>query len=172
MDLDLLIDAHIYIGYDELKPVSKQPEKNWFGLGLTAIDALDTSILMNLTHITQDIKTFIQKDLKYTHDGLSNVFEVTIRILGGFLSAHHLTSDPFYLHKAQELGSILLLAFQNSPAGIPASSINFSKMEAVPEYLASTAEATTLQLEFKYLSFLTQNATYWNAAQNVFQVLL
>jgi mannosyl-oligosaccharide alpha-1,2-mannosidase len=127
---------------------------------------------MNLTDITQQIKTYIQNDLKYTHDGLSNVFEVTIRILGGFLSAYHLTSDPFYLQKAQELGSILLLAFQNAPAGIPASSINFSKMEAVPEYLASTSEATTLQLEFKYLSYLTKNATYWNAAQNVFKVLL
>ena len=31
--------------------------------------------------------------------------------------------------------------------------------------LVSTAEAATLQLEFRYLSFLTENDRYWEAAE-------
>ena len=62
-----------------------------------------------------------------------------------------------------------MLAFENAPAGLPATSINFHSRTAVPDSSVSTAEATTLQLEFKYLSHLTQNATYWNAAQKVFE---
>lgn len=55
---------------------------------------------------------------------------------------------------------------------IPATSINFKTRTPVPEIVASTSEATTLQLEFKYLTYLTGNVSYWNAAQEIFQVLL
>ena len=67
---------------DELQPLSRSPAPPWFGLGLTAIDALDTSILMELPEITAKIRSFVNLDLSYSHDGLSNVFEVTIRVLG------------------------------------------------------------------------------------------
>ncbi len=33
--------------------------------------------------------------------------------------------------------------------------------------LLSTAEASTLQLELKYLSFLTNNVVYWEKAEKV-----
>ena len=33
--------------------------------------------------------------------------------------------------------------------------------------LVSTAEAATIQLEFRYLSFLTDNDRYWEAAELV-----
>lgn len=50
------------------------------------------------------------------------------------------------------------------------SSINFAKNVAVAAHFnggdASTAEATTLQLEFKYLTYLTDDPKYWNAVQN------
>jgi Glycosyl hydrolase family 47 len=35
--------------------------------------------------------------------------------------------------------------------------------------LVSTVEATTLQLEFRYLSFLTDNDRYWKAVERVFR---
>ena len=33
--------------------------------------------------------------------------------------------------------------------------------------LVSTAEAATIQLEFRYLSFLTDNDNYWDAVERV-----
>lgn len=33
--------------------------------------------------------------------------------------------------------------------------------------IVSTAEAATIQLEFRYLSFLTDNDSYWDAVENV-----
>ena len=49
--------------------------------------------------------------------------------------------------------------------------INLAKREGVmnpdsPE-LVSTAEAATLQLEFRYLSWLTGNEEYWEKAEKV-----
>ena len=45
--------------------------------------------------------------------------------------------------------------------------INLQLREAVDDPnvpgLVSTAEAATIQLEFRYLSFLTDNDTYWDA---------
>lgn len=154
-------------GYDELKPVSRTHEKNWFGLGLTAIDSLDTSILMELPEVTLKIRNFTLNALKYNHDGLSNVFELTIRVLGSFLTAYNLTNDRFYLEKAVEIGDILMLAFENTPTPLPATSINFATMKAVPDHVVSLSEATTIQLEFKYLTYLTKDPKYWNAAQRV-----
>jgi mannosyl-oligosaccharide alpha-1,2-mannosidase len=69
-------------GFDELKPISKGPEKNWFGLALTAIDALDTSLLMGAAEVTDQVRDWLKEgNPVYSHDGLSNVFEVTIRVL-------------------------------------------------------------------------------------------
>lgn len=43
--------------------------------------------------------------------------------------------------------------------------------KGIPDYdnngWVSTAEATTLQLEFKYLSELTEDDRYWKAAEKV-----
>ena len=49
--------------------------------------------------------------------------------------------------------------------------INLQLREAVDDPnvpgLVSTAEAATIQLEFRYLSFLTDNDTYWDAVERV-----
>ncbi len=123
---------------------------------------------MGLPEITGKIKELCTL-MKYNHDGLSNVFELTIRVLGSFLTGYNLTNDKFYLEKAVEIGDILMLAFENTPTSLPATSINFAIMKAVPDGDVSLSEATTLQLEFKYLTYLTKDPKYWNAAQRVMQ---
>lgn len=49
--------------------------------------------------------------------------------------------------------------------------VNLGKREGVPDRdnngLVSTAEAATLQLEFRYLSFLTDEDVYWKKAERV-----
>jgi mannosyl-oligosaccharide alpha-1,2-mannosidase len=49
--------------------------------------------------------------------------------------------------------------------------INLKKRRGVPDedapHLISTAEAATLQLEFRYLSWLTDEEIYWEKVQHV-----
>jgi hypothetical protein len=47
-----------------------------------------------------------------------NLFECTIRVLGGLLSAHALTGDALYKDKATDLGDRLMYAF-GSPSKVP-----------------------------------------------------
>ncbi|KAI9005718.1 mannosyl-oligosaccharide 1,2-alpha-mannosidase [Hyaloraphidium curvatum] len=156
-------------GYDHLLPVSRKGE-DWFGLGLTITDSLDTMWIMNLTEQFQAGRDWIASDLRFTHDGDSNVFEVTIRALAGMLSAYHFSKDPVFLSKAKELANILLPAFDTA-SKLPLASVNFARREAVAAHFnggaSSTAEVATLQLEFKYLSELTGDPRYWRAVEQV-----
>ena len=77
-----------------------------------------------------------------------------------------------FLEKAVDLAYRLLPAFA-TPSGIPLREVDLVTGEAFPDtdnYNASSlAEATTVQLEFKYLSHLTNNPTYWRAAERPMQ---
>lgn len=59
----------------------------------------------------------------------------------------------------------------DTPSGLPLSMVNLAKRVGVPSSdsptLVSTAEVSTLQLEFRYLSYLTDNDEYWQKAENV-----
>lgn len=96
--------------------------------------------------------------------------------MGGLLAAYHLSGeDPIFLEKAQELGNRTLPVFE-TPTGLPLSSVNLQRREGVPDRdnngLVSTAEAATLQLEFRYLSHLTGEDTYWEKVEEVRPCLL
>ena len=54
----------------------------------------------------------------FTVDASVNVFEATIRCLGGLLSAFHLSGDALFLGKAVDLGHRLGKAL-DSDSGIP-----------------------------------------------------
>ena len=131
------------------------------------VDSLDTLMLMNLTNEYNQARSWIETHLDFNKDQDVNVFETTIRVLGGLLSAYHLSNnDPLYLRKAVDLGDRLLPAF-SSESGIPFSGITLSNGVPVGYGPSSTAEATTIQLEFKYLSHLTGDIKYWDAAEKV-----
>lgn len=91
-------------------------------------------------------------------------------MLGGLLSAYHLTDDSLYLERAVDLADRILPTF-DTPSGLPLSMINLAQRKGVSDTannnLVSTAEISTLQLEFKYLSFLTDNDEYWEKAEKV-----
>jgi mannosyl-oligosaccharide alpha-1,2-mannosidase len=122
---------------------------------------------MKQEKIYQRAKNWVAKDLNFNQSGESNVFEITIRVLGGLLSTYNLSKDEMFLEKAVVLADKLLVCF-DSPSNIPISSINLLDGVGIPSYNgASTSEATTLQMEFKYLSYLTKDPKYWNAVQLV-----
>ncbi|KAL9557581.1 hypothetical protein MBANPS3_001305 [Mucor bainieri] len=155
-------------GQDEYQPLTHTGH-NWApgGVGLMIVDSLDTLMLMNLTSEYNEARAWIETSLDFNKDQDVNVFETTIRVLGGLLSAYHLSNnDPLYLRKAVDLGDRLLPAF-NTESGIPFSGITLSNGVPVGYGPSSTAEATTIQLEFKYLSHLTGDMKYWHAAEKV-----
>ncbi|KAI1761615.1 glycoside hydrolase family 47 protein [Hypoxylon sp. FL1150] len=171
-------------GYDRYHPVSeKGSQMSPNGLGWIIVDSLDTIMLMNLTDRLPEPRKWLQRKLNYNQDQDVNTFEMTIRMLGGLLSAHYLTTklpdaasrrDSVYLAKAVELADRLLPAYE-SRSGIPYASVHLSKAKGLVSHAdggsSSTAEAATLQLEMKYLSYLTGNDTYWRKAERAMKVL-
>lgn len=86
-------------GMDELKSVSHQ-SSTWFNLGLTLVDSLDTMWLMGLTNEFNEAREWVANQMVLAQDRDVNLFETTIRVLGGLLSAYHLTRDNMFLEKA------------------------------------------------------------------------
>ncbi len=84
---------------------------------------------------------------------------------------YHITgNDPLYLERAVDLAERIMPAF-DTPTGLPLPMVNLAQRKGVPDrelpQLVSTAEISTLQLELRYLSFLTDNDMYWEKAENV-----
>ncbi|XP_075148720.1 alpha-Mannosidase class I b [Haematobia irritans] len=155
-------------GHDNLKPMSESSH-DWFGLGLTIIDSLDTMYIMGLEDEFIEARNWVSEFLNFDVNRDVNLFEVTIRILGGLLSAYHLSADKVFLKKSIELGNRLLPCFL-SPSGIPYSDVNLAALSAhAPKWSpdSSTSEVTTLQLEFRDLSRLTNVSLYESIAHRV-----
>ncbi|KAL3962184.1 hypothetical protein ACCO45_003707 [Purpureocillium lilacinum] len=161
------------------------------GLGWIIVDSLDTLILMNQTTRLHRAREWVSKSLTWDQDQDVNTFETTIRMLGGLLSAHYLSTefpnmaplkddDPgmpgedLYLEKARDLGDRLLAAFE-SGSGVPYASVNLAKYQGIPSHAdmgaSSTAEATSVQLEFKYLAKLTGEKHFWDKAEKVMEII-
>ncbi|KAI4133467.1 MAG: hypothetical protein LQ338_000203 [Usnochroma carphineum] len=179
-------------GYDQYMPLSKKGHQMTpGGMGWIIIDGLDTLMLMNLTSRLTHAREWISTTLNYDQDQEVNTFETTIRMLGGLLSAHYLSTtfpdmapladddqgapgEDLYLEKATDLADRLLGAF-DSNSGVPYASVNLKTLKGVPSHAdngaSSTAEATSLQLEFKYLAMLTGEKDYWSKAEKVIQVV-
>ncbi|CAG8705119.1 241_t:CDS:2, partial [Dentiscutata erythropus] len=163
-------------GYDEYHPLSHSGSNlSNTGIGFTIVDSLDTLLIMDLKEEYEHARDWVANSLDFNVDGDVNVFETTIRVLGGLLSAYHLSgNDGLYLAKAIDLGDRLLGAF-SSPTGIPYASVNLARREGIRAHFnggaSSTSEATTLQLEFKYLSHLSDNYEYWDKSQNIMLVV-
>ena len=86
------------------------------GLGLTLIDSLDTMYIMNLKDEFEEAKDWVENKLDLNIDKDVNLFETTIRVLGGLLSAYHLSKDSVFLDKATDVGTRLMGSF-TSPSG-------------------------------------------------------
>ncbi|XP_055338862.1 endoplasmic reticulum mannosyl-oligosaccharide 1,2-alpha-mannosidase-like [Paramacrobiotus metropolitanus] len=148
-------------GHDELKPISRT-FKEWFHIGLTLIDALDTMYIMGLTKEFEEAKKWISESLTFEKDVDVNLFEITIRALGGLLSAYHLSGEDVFRQKALDLGDRLTAAF-GTDSGVPYSDVNIKTRKAhAPKWGpdSSSAEVTTIQLEFRDLSYVSNDPKY------------
>lgn len=162
-------------GKDVYHPISQSGEN--MGpkpLGWMIVDSLDTLLIMDCKEQFEKAKKWVKEDLDYHFDYNVNVFETTIRMLGGLLSAHHLSEEDLFLDKANDLANALLGGFE-SKSGIPYSSVNLLSGAGVKNHVdngaSSTAEVATLQLEFKYLAKLTGEVNFWEKAEKIMKIL-
>ncbi|CRK91508.1 CLUMA_CG005170, isoform A [Clunio marinus] len=155
-------------GHDNLKPIA-QSYSDWFGLGLQIIDALDTLYIADMQEEYDEAKRWVESSLKLDINRDVNLFETTIRVLGGLLSIYHLTGEDVFLSKAIDLGNRMMPCF-DSPSSIPYSDVNLESMKAhAPKWSpdSSTSEVTTIQLEFRDLSRVSNDPSYEAAAAKV-----
>ncbi|KAF9307465.1 hypothetical protein BGZ74_000024 [Mortierella antarctica] len=160
-------------GKDEYHPISQKGSnmlQNGEGFGFTIVDSLDTMLLMGLEDEFQEARVWVRDHLSFNQNAEVNLFETTIRVLGGLLAAYDQSGqDKVFLKKAVDLADRLMGAF-DTKSGIPYASVHLGKGHGVPGHvggLSSTSEVSTLQLEFKYLSFLTGDDKYWKVVEKV-----
>ncbi|KAF5363149.1 hypothetical protein D9758_008360 [Tetrapyrgos nigripes] len=165
------------MGCDEYHPISQQGSNltEAGGIGYTIIDSMDTMLIMGLDEDYKRARQWVETRLNFDRDALFSTFETTIRILGGLLSAYHLSgNDPLYLNLAVDLANRILPVFDTS-SGLPQSKVNLAERKGYPNdefpNLVTTAEVATLQLEFRYLSYLTGNEKYWIKVEEVMKTI-
>ncbi|KAJ1721575.1 hypothetical protein LPJ53_003919 [Coemansia erecta] len=196
---------HAYNGYmehafpfDELNPItctgrgSDRQDPSNIGINdvlgdylLTLVDTLDTlAVLGDKAEFADAVAKTIQYLPDFDIDSYVQVFEVTIRMLGGLLSAHIIATDeedtlgmrldqgdaPQYrgelLGLARDLGFRLLPAFEASPCGMPYARTNLKHGYRSSETSKTcTAGAGTLLLEFGTLSRLTNETVFEDLAR-------
>ncbi|KAH3744556.1 mannosyl-oligosaccharide 1,2-alpha-mannosidase IB [Pelomyxa schiedti] len=151
-------------GMDNMKTISEEGY-NWLYMNLTVVDAIDTLWIMGLTDEYNDARAVIES-YGFAPDKFISLFDVTMRVIGGLLSAHSLTGDELFLSKAEELERRLLPAY-DTPSKIPYNSINPQSSKARPDLTTNLAQAGTCLMELYYLSHHTGDNTFSETAATV-----
>lgn len=151
-------------GHDDLKPLTKS-YKDWYGqtLLMTPVDSLDTLYLLGFKREADTTRKYITDNLSFDKDINVQNFEITIRLLGGLLSAYQMTNDQKLLALADDLGTRLLPVF-DSPTGIPYRYVNLKTGKTKGE-VTNPAETGTLLIEFGTLSKLTKKPVFYEKAK-------
>lgn len=158
---------------DEVTPVTGNYKNPFGGWAATLVDSLDTLWIMGLeTDFRMAAKAVDYIDFTTTQTKDINVFETTIRYLGGFLAAYELSDRkyPNLLAKAKEVGELLMGAF-DTPNRMPISRWDWRKYVKGEDQMAPrtvlVSEIGSLNMEFSKLSELTGDMTWHDAAQRI-----
>ncbi|KAI6024434.1 glycoside hydrolase family 47 protein [Pisolithus marmoratus] len=153
---------HAYHGYeryafphDELTPLSNASTNSFNMWGVTAVDSLDTMLLMGLKdEYERALPIIMNNNFSLPVNTAVPFFETVIRYLGGLLSAYALSNDTQLLTKADELGTKLSPAF-NTKSGFPVFAVNtYEGVNSGPP-IGVLAEIASWQLEYSYLGKAT-----------------
>lgn len=157
---------------DELAPVTGNSKDGFGGWAATLVDSLDLLwIIGDKVEFNRAVNATLQIDLGKATTETINVFETTIRHLGGLLSAYDLSHDERLLAKATEFGEMLLKAF-DTPNRMPITRWKpqdalAGKQEA--DSVVLLAEIGSLTMEFTRLSMVTGNSKWFDAVDNIMQ---
>jgi mannosyl-oligosaccharide alpha-1,2-mannosidase len=172
--------VHAWNGYkehawskDEVAPISGGWLTSFSGWGATLVDTMDTLWIMGLKEdFEQCVEEVKNIDFTTSEDDIINVFETTIRYLGGLISAYELSDRKYkvLINKAKELADILYTAF-DTPNRMPMTRWTWRKSAEGGRVEASEttliAELGSLILEFTKLTQLTGNLKYFDAVQRI-----
>lgn len=150
-------------GMDDVHPIARKGSNGYF-MGLTLVDSIDTIILMGLEDEYLECRNWVdEKFMKIQLPTDVSVFETTIRVIGGLLSAFHLKSDTMFLKKATALADRLIIAF-DTPSALPLASVNLQANIAFgPKWnggSSSVSEVASIQIEWQDLSRLSGDPKY------------
>ncbi|KAH7009132.1 family 47 glycosyl hydrolase [Microdochium trichocladiopsis] len=160
---------------DELAPVTRGKRSAFGGWAATLVDSLDTLWIMDMREEFEDaVAAATTINFTRTDAGEINVFETTIRYLGGFLGAFDVSGDYRLLRKAVEVGEMLYKAF-DTPNRMPitrwdlhAAMLN-DKKKQVAGSSTLVAEIGSLSMEFTRLSILTGDPKWFDAVHTIAQ---
>ncbi|RLN98031.1 hypothetical protein BBJ28_00011249 [Nothophytophthora sp. Chile5] len=171
--------------WDELKPLScagrrwDQRERGDLddvlgGFSLTLIDSLDMlAVLGDRDEFARAVQ-LVARTVSFDRDVTVSVFESTIRVIGGLVSAHMLAAPEHFglmsrdeydgelLTLALDLGQRLLPAFE-TPTGLPVHRVNLQRGVAPKDRAATLtcpAAAGSLLVEMSYLSRLSNDSRF------------
>jgi len=175
--------VHSWEGYkrnawlqDEVGPVSGQSNNGFGGWGATLVDSLDTLWIMGLQKEFHTAVSELKKiDFNTTPLDKLNIFETTIRYLGGLMSAFDVSGQhqKVLLERAVELGEMLYVAF-DTPNRMPVTRWDWKNgalggpQEADSHSLL--AEVGSFTLEFTRLSQLTGDPKWYDAIARITDV--
>ena len=128
--------AHSWGGYkkhawlrDEVAPLSGKYKDTFGGWAATLVDALDTLWIMGFKGDFQIAVAAIEQiDFSTTEEKDINVFETTIRYMGGLLAAYDISGAqyPSLLKKAVEVGELVMDSF-DTPNRMPITRWDWKK---------------------------------------------
>ncbi|KAI1497166.1 glycoside hydrolase [Biscogniauxia marginata] len=164
-------------GHDEIKPLSGEYKDPFGGWAASLVDSLDTLWIMGMKDEFEaaaeacnniDFTTTMARDI--------NIFETTIRYLGGFLAAYELSEKkyPKLLTKAIEVANLVMSAF-DTPNHMPITRFPWREYVKGKDQRAPgtvlVAEIGSLSLELTKLSQLTGDMQFYDAAQRIYDEL-
>ncbi|KAL2408230.1 putative mannosyl-oligosaccharide alpha-1,2-mannosidase 1B [Exophiala dermatitidis] len=146
---------------DGLMPLSGSRKQQFCGWSATLVDSLDTLYLMELdAEFEEAVNATLTIDFT-AGDCMVNLFESTIRYLGGLMAAYDLSNDARLLPQLVQLGNMLHSAFR-TPNGMPCTHCQLGGKG--PPLMASSsaplADVGSLYLEFARLSQITGDDKY------------
>ncbi|KAK1938174.1 Endoplasmic reticulum mannosyl-oligosaccharide 1 [Phytophthora citrophthora] len=140
-------------------------------MALTTVDSLDTLFLMGLHDEFDEASAWVKANLSEVMFQSSTVsfFEITIRSLGGLLSAYYLSGEQHFLDLATSLGRSLQMGF-TCDNFIPCRSVDLKDHVSYNE--PPLSEAGTFQLEFSYLAHATKDESFMTEVKSVNTLLI
>ncbi|KAF7309201.1 alpha-1,2-Mannosidase [Mycena kentingensis (nom. inval.)] len=170
---------HAYDGYeeyaaphDELRPLTNGFSNKFNGWGVTAVDALDTMLIMKLNaQYSRTLARLSKSTFPMPEGKVAPFFETVIRYLGGYLSAYPITQDPALLKLAEDLAQKLDPAFEQYGKVFPVYGVNTADGQIQGPEIGFLAEMASLQLEYLYLAKATGQKRYYDRARNVIDTL-
>ncbi|ETM46958.1 hypothetical protein L914_08248 [Phytophthora nicotianae] len=139
-------------------------------MALTTVDSLDTLFIMGLHEEFDEASAWIKANLSdiMFQDSIVSFFEITIRSLGGLLSAYYLSEEKHFLSLADKLGRALQMGF-TCRASVPCHTVDLQGYTSYGE--PHLSEAGTFQLEFEYLAHATQNDSFLLQVKHVNNIM-